>query len=183
MNTTSTVICFIHHTFQILNDGVKLLSCTTPWSIWNKHIYTHQYLRLSLKKLWPLFMDRIQLPQGYRALREGSLLFTTEFSEIPGTHLINLRNMKSWVNLPSDFEPLILKKSKKSKKCMLVVKIDDLYLKFVILLMNRTLETRCSHCISWCCLYYEEEISVLQSSQDTKFCFLRKKEHVHYLLV
>ena len=76
---------------------------------------------------------------------------------------------------PSDFEPLILKKCKKSKKCMLVVKIDDFYLKFVILLMNRTLETRCTHSISWCCLYCEEEISVFQSSQDTKCCFFEEE--------
>ena len=32
-------------------------------------------------------------------LRGGSLLFTTIFPEIPGTHLINLGKMKSWVNL------------------------------------------------------------------------------------
>ena len=58
---------------------------------------------------------------------------------------------------------------------MLVVKIDDFYLKFVILLMNRTLETRCTHSISWCCLYCEEEISVFQSSQDTKCCFFEEE--------
>ena len=68
-------------------------------------------------------MDCIQLPQGYRALQGGSLLFTTEFSEIPGTHLINLRNMKSWVNLPSDFEPLILKKCKNLKNVCLWSKL------------------------------------------------------------
>ena len=28
-------------------------------------------------------------------LRGGSLLFTTKFSEIPGTHFINLERMKS----------------------------------------------------------------------------------------
>ena len=32
-------------------------------------------------------------------LRGGSLLFTTKFPEIPGTHLIDLRRMKGWVNL------------------------------------------------------------------------------------
>ena len=29
----------------------------------------------------------------------GSLLFTTKLQEIPGTHFINLRRMKGWVNL------------------------------------------------------------------------------------
>ena len=32
-------------------------------------------------------------------LRGGSLLFTTEFPEIPGTHLIDLGRMKGWVDL------------------------------------------------------------------------------------
>ena len=32
-------------------------------------------------------------------LRGGSLLFTTKFPEIPGTHFIDLGGMKGWVNL------------------------------------------------------------------------------------
>ena len=32
-------------------------------------------------------------------LRGGSLLFTTKFPEIPGTHFIDLGRMKGWVNL------------------------------------------------------------------------------------
>ena len=34
-------------------------------------------------------MDGVQWPQG-----KGSLLFTTEFPEIPGTHFMNLRRMR-----------------------------------------------------------------------------------------
>ena len=34
-----------------------------------------------------------------RPLQEDSLLFTTKLPEIPGTHLIDLRKMKGWVNL------------------------------------------------------------------------------------
>ena len=44
-------------------------------------------------------MDGVQLPQGKEALQGGSLLFTTKFLEIPGTHLIDLGRMKGWVNL------------------------------------------------------------------------------------
>ena len=29
----------------------------------------------------------------------GSLLFTTKFPEVPGTHFIDLGNMKGWVDL------------------------------------------------------------------------------------
>ena len=32
-------------------------------------------------------------------LREGSLLFTTKFPEIPGTHFIDFGRMKGWVDL------------------------------------------------------------------------------------
>ena len=32
-------------------------------------------------------------------LKGGSLLFTSKFSEIPGTHLNNLRRLKDWVEL------------------------------------------------------------------------------------
>ena len=39
-------------------------------------------------------MDGVQLP-----LRGGSLLFTTKFPEIPGTHLIKLERIKGYVVL------------------------------------------------------------------------------------
>ena len=52
------------------------------------------------KNFMPLFMDGVQLAQGYRATtgRQFSLVFT-KFPESPGTHLINLGRMKGWVNL------------------------------------------------------------------------------------
>ena len=43
-----------------------------------------------LKKLWPLFMDGVQLSQGYRG---DSLLFTTQFPGFPGTQ-DNLESQK-----------------------------------------------------------------------------------------
>ena len=39
-------------------------------------------------------MDGVQLLKATAPLREGSLLFTTKFPEIPDTHLIDLRKMK-----------------------------------------------------------------------------------------
>ena len=53
------------------------------------------YLK-KFKTLWPLFMDGVHLLEP---LWGGSLLFTTKFSEIPGTHFIDLGRMKGWVNL------------------------------------------------------------------------------------
>ena len=49
--------------------------------------------QLKKKTLSPLFMDGVQLPQGYSHF-EGSLLFTTKSPEIPGTHFIDLGRMK-----------------------------------------------------------------------------------------
>ena len=39
-------------------------------------------------------------------------------------------------------------------------------------------QTTRTHCISWCCLYYEKEVNVLwlQSSQHTKCCFFWEKK-------
>ena len=44
---------------------------------------------------------------GFEPLRGGSLLFTTNFPEIPGTHFIDLRRVKkveSTLEQPSGFE-------------------------------------------------------------------------------
>ena len=51
-------------------------------------------LKTLIKTLWLLFMDRVQLPQGYRATLRRQFTFTTKFPEILGTHLIDLRRMK-----------------------------------------------------------------------------------------
>ena len=42
---------------------------------------------------WGSTASRLQPLQG------GSLLFTTKFPEIPGTHFVDLRRMKGWVDL------------------------------------------------------------------------------------
>ena len=51
------------------------------------------------KTLWPLFMDGVQLASRLEPLWGGSLLFTTKFPEITGTHFIDLGRMKGWVDL------------------------------------------------------------------------------------
>ena len=59
---------------------------------------TKQKINLILT-LWPLFVDRVQLPQATEALRGDSLLFTIKFPEIPGTRLISFGRMKGRVDL------------------------------------------------------------------------------------
>ena len=50
------------------------------------------------KSLWPLFTDG-SITSRLEPLRGGSLLFTTKFPEIHGTHFTNLGRMKGWVEL------------------------------------------------------------------------------------
>ena len=53
-----------------------------------------------LLSLWPLFMNGVKLPASrLEPLQGDSLLFTTKFQEINGTHFIDLRRMKGWINL------------------------------------------------------------------------------------
>ena len=47
--------------------------------------------------LWPLFVDGVQLSQGYRATTRRQFIF--HYSGLPGTHLIDLGKMKDWVLL------------------------------------------------------------------------------------
>ena len=44
--------------------------------------------------LSPLYMDRVQLPQGCMPVRGNTLLFTSKSLGLPGTHLIELEGMK-----------------------------------------------------------------------------------------
>ena len=59
-----------------------------------------------LKTLWPLFMDEIQLPQGYRTTTRRNFTFyhlvlrnSWYFFSVEKTHLIDLRRMKDWDDL------------------------------------------------------------------------------------
>ena len=46
-----------------------------------------------------LFMDGVQLSQGYKATMRSLLLFTIQFPGVPGTHLIDLLwKIKGWVD-------------------------------------------------------------------------------------
>ena len=53
---------------------------------------------LKLSSMAP-FYGWVSTASRLEPLRGGSLLFTTKFPEIPGTHFIDLRRMKGWVNL------------------------------------------------------------------------------------
>ena len=50
---------------------------------------------LNFKTLWPIFMDGVQLPQGYiEPLGGDSLLFTIQFPGVLGAYLVDLGRMK-----------------------------------------------------------------------------------------
>ena len=59
------------------------------------------------KTLKPFFIDGVQLPQRHRPIRGESLLFTSLFPRVLGTHLIDLGRRKAELTLepPSSFEP------------------------------------------------------------------------------
>ena len=51
------------------------------------------------KKYWNPWQKRARCVKATERLRRDSLLFTTQFPGVPGTHLIDLERMKSWVQL------------------------------------------------------------------------------------
>ena len=67
------------------------------------HISSFIYISQNIKKNFKNCMAPIygwaSTVSRLDPLRGGSLLFTTKFTEIPGTHLINLGRMKGWVHL------------------------------------------------------------------------------------
>ena len=74
------------------------------WSTNVKQFYKYFYsiqtvLILDLKLYDPFLWVGFNCFRATEPLRGGSLLFTTMFPEIPGTHLINLRRMKDRVDL------------------------------------------------------------------------------------
>ena len=64
--------------------------------------FTSPLFLLALKKTWNFmapFYGWGSTASRLQPLRGGSLLFTIQFPEIPGTHFINLGRMKGWVDL------------------------------------------------------------------------------------
>ena len=53
----------------------------------------------TIKKLYDPFYRWGSTASRLEPIQGGSLLFTTTFPEIPGTHFINLGRMKGWVDL------------------------------------------------------------------------------------
>ena len=74
------------------------------FSLWEKSSKTWYYLYLPniiqcSKNFMALFYGWSSTASRLEPLRGGSLLFTTRFPEIPGTHFIDLGRMKGWVDL------------------------------------------------------------------------------------
>ena len=70
------------------------------------HLHVLRHFRVCYSKmlkknffLWPFFYGWGSTASRLQPLRGGSLLFTIQFPEIPGTHFIDLGRMKDWVNL------------------------------------------------------------------------------------
>ena len=70
---------------------------------YTKHVTVSKLYKnkLVIKKrtLWHLFYEWRSTVSRLEPLRGGSLHFISKFSEIPGTHFINLGKMKRWIDL------------------------------------------------------------------------------------
>ena len=64
-----------------------------------QHFFKKQKRSVTKKKLYGPFSWMGSAASRLMPLRGGSLLFTTKFLDIPGTHFIGLGRMKVWVNL------------------------------------------------------------------------------------
>ena len=81
-----------------LGSYIQQISNATKANV--KCIGTWWYVGKKRKNIFMAsFYGRGSTASRLTSLRGGSLLFTTKFPEIPGTHFINLRRMKGWVNL------------------------------------------------------------------------------------
>ena len=86
---------------KIADKSFKLLALKQLFNLVSNSHHTRWGLTtLSLKKLYgPFLWLGFNCLRVAEPLRGGSLLFTTKFPAIPGTHLIDLGRMKGWVDL------------------------------------------------------------------------------------
>ena len=108
------VLCIHDYTNKKLEGGRKLEGdCQWMQELhWRKegkysyYIFTHGLKQI----LWAKLVNKKNKLYGpflwmgfnclrLKPLRGGSLLFTIQFPQIPGTHFIDFRRMKGWVNL------------------------------------------------------------------------------------
>ena len=81
---------------EILRNRCIVFICCPVWDNLNFDINVK---KKTLKNFMAPFYGWGSTASRLQPLRGGSLLFTIQFPEIPGTHFINLRRMKGWVNL------------------------------------------------------------------------------------
>ena len=97
----SSVLDFTDHIFfhHASTDNTWVFKAVVLTNAFKKKVYL--LIGITFKRdfvglfLWMGFKTASRL----EPLWGGSLIFTTKFSEIPGTHFIDLRRMKGWVDL------------------------------------------------------------------------------------
>ena len=93
--------------FFFWHNDVNQLQCSVVL-IWLKIAYFQKYFK---KNFIAPFYGWRSTTSSLEPLWGGSFLFTTNFSEIPGTHFINLGSFKGW-KVELTFDPMY--KSKKN---------------------------------------------------------------------
>ena len=89
-----TFLCQTSHYYVENKKKSKLLSFNCFYTEYK----TSDHIWKKIKTLWPLFYGWGSTASRIQPLRGGSLLFTIQFPEIPGTHFIGLGRMKSWID-------------------------------------------------------------------------------------
>ena len=97
LKTTNTFFMYPSAAF-ILQNFKKILRPDPE--LWGCNIFRPKMaLKKTLKNFMAPFYGWGSTASRLEPLRGGSLLFTTKFPEIPGTHFIDLRKLKGWVDL------------------------------------------------------------------------------------
>ena len=71
----------------------KNLEVSAPYINTNESKVSHEEKQIK-KKLYDPFYGWVSTASRLKPLQGGSLLFTTKFAEVPGTHFSNMRRMK-----------------------------------------------------------------------------------------
>ena len=69
-----------------------------PFENYQKELFDFFISILKRKPLWLFFTDRVHMPKGTKPLWGSSLPLTTKSPGIPGTHFMDLRRIRDWVD-------------------------------------------------------------------------------------
>ena len=94
---TVTILKTVFHVMSSSAGDYFGMWFSISWELFN--FYFHEIFYRVLKTLWPLFMDWIQLSEGYRALTKRQLTFTTKSPDGSGLTITLMVLVLCWQSL------------------------------------------------------------------------------------